>query len=350
MSFLPAAVVSAADQISALIEVPDHVIYNSSAVVYSFCKPALDGFEALLVAASPAGVDYVRTTAKSLHFHPKIDLPLMDPVHVLFCLVMYAVALFALTSIGKMVGKGKYRHLGLVHNAFLFGLSFYMWFGIIAAAVANRYTIWNNPTKTTNANDWRMAKILWIYYISKLPEFGDTFLMVLKHNYHQVSFLHLYHHSTIFVIWWAVILVGPGGDSYWSAMLNSGIHVVMYGYYFGTMLFEKGFIRRFLDSIKFMITKGQMTQFFLNVCQTIYLLFIVEKCLYNTFMVKLLFWYMLTLLALFGNFLIKGTRKQKSATKPASVNSSMASKIAAANNKATPATKGRASSRPVKKN
>eukprot|EP00656_Telonema_subtile_P010919 TRINITY_DN15323_c0_g1_i1.p1 TRINITY_DN15323_c0_g1~~TRINITY_DN15323_c0_g1_i1.p1 ORF type:complete len:132 (-),score=18.40 TRINITY_DN15323_c0_g1_i1:15-410(-) len=84
-----------------------------------------------------------------------------------------------------------------------------MWFGLIAAAIAGKYTVWNNPVKNENVNDWRMAKIIWIYYISKLPEFGDTFLMVLKHNYHQVSFLHLYHHSTVFVIWFVVCLVGP---------------------------------------------------------------------------------------------------------------------------------------------
>lgn len=332
MSFLPAAVVTAADQISAMIEVPDYVIFDSSAAVYSFAKPALDGFESLLVASSPNTVTYLRTLAKESYFPTKLALPLLDPVHAIFCIVFYFVALFALYAIGKLLGKGKYRHFGLIHNAFLFGLSFYMWFGLIAAAIAGKYTVWNNPVKYENVNDWRMTKIIWIYYISKLPEFGDTFLMVLKHNYHQVSFLHLYHHSTVFVIWFVVCLVGPGGDSYWSAMLNSGIHVIMYGYYFGTMLFEKGMIRRFLDSIKFMITKGQMTQFMLNVCQTIYLLLIVEKCLYPTFMVKLLFWYMLSLLILFGNFLIKGTRKQKSAssTGKATVNSKMADKITAA--------------------
>lgn len=37
--------------------------------------------------------------------------------------------------------------------------------------------------------------------------------MVLKKNDRQISFLHLYHHTTIFAIWWGVTYYAPGGDS-----------------------------------------------------------------------------------------------------------------------------------------
>lgn len=30
-------------------------------------------------------------------------------------------------------------------------------------------------------------------------EFTDTFIMVLKRNDRQITFLHLYHHATIFM-------------------------------------------------------------------------------------------------------------------------------------------------------
>ena len=36
--------------------------------------------------------------------------------------------------------------------------------------------------------------------------------MILKRNYRQVSFLHVYHHSTIFTIWWLVTYTAPGGE------------------------------------------------------------------------------------------------------------------------------------------
>jgi len=47
----------------------------------------------------------------------------------------------------------------------------------------------------------------------------------------QVSFLHVYHHTSISLAWWIGLRVYPGGDSYFGAMCNSFIHVMMYSYY-----------------------------------------------------------------------------------------------------------------------
>jgi elongation of very long chain fatty acids protein 4 len=229
---------------------------------------------------------------------------------VLFGILAYALILALLYPVGKILGKQKYSMIGVAHNAFLFFLSLYMCTAIFVTTRAGRFSLWNNPVGNTT-NDWRLAKLMWLFYISKLPEFGDTFLMMLKQNYHQVTFLHLYHHSTIFVIWLFVVGLAPGGDAYWSAMLNSGVHVVMYGYYFGTSVFSDGPVRSFLNKTKFMITKGQMTQFGFNCFQCVYDLFVVENCVYRTDLIWMLFAYMISLLTLFGNFLLQGQRKAK---------------------------------------
>jgi len=42
----------------------------------------------------------------------------------------------------------------------------------------------------------------YLFYISKLLEFADTMLMVLRKKTEQVTFLHVFHHSTMFPIWW----------------------------------------------------------------------------------------------------------------------------------------------------
>jgi hypothetical protein len=55
--------------------------------------------------------------------------------------------------------------------------------------------------------------------------------MIFKHKFAQVSFLHVYHHSTILPYWWLIVRTTPGGDAWLTAFLNSGVHVVMYSYY-----------------------------------------------------------------------------------------------------------------------
>lgn len=57
-------------------------------------------------------------------------------------------------------------------------------------------------------------------YATARPDVGaladltaSQFIMIFKNNYHQVSFLHVYHHLSIFPIWWIVTTMAPGGDS-----------------------------------------------------------------------------------------------------------------------------------------
>lgn len=297
--------------IAKAIELPDKVMYGIAEVTYAVFGQAADAFAQLIDELPP--MTYLNDFALSTRDDHAKHLPLMKLSYVFFALLMYAVGLLALYPIGKLLGKRKYRLLGLVHNGFLFLLSVYMCSGIAVTAVACGYRLWNNPVGYGEL-DWALAKLHWVFYISKIPEFGDTFLMMLKQNYRQISFLHLYHHSSVFIFWFFVVSVGPGGEAYWSAMLNSGVHVVMYGYYAGTLLFVDGPIRNFLNRFKFVITKGQMTQFLLNCVQSMYDLVWLPRSelLYPAGLIGTYFAYMLSLLVLFANFLVKNSGSPRS--------------------------------------
>jgi elongation of very long chain fatty acids protein 4 len=58
----------------------------------------------------------------------------------------------------------------------------------------------------------QIAKALWWYYFSKLIEFMDTIFFILRKKDSQVSFLHVYHHATMFPIWWIGVKWVPGGQ------------------------------------------------------------------------------------------------------------------------------------------
>ncbi|KAL7535160.1 hypothetical protein ACHAXR_006310, partial [Thalassiosira sp. AJA248-18] len=70
----------------------------------------------------------------------------------------------------------------------------------------------------------------------------------------KVSFLHIYHHTTIAWAWWIALRYSPGGDIYFGALLNSGIHVLMYSYYALALMKVRCPWKRFL-------TQAQLAQF-----------------------------------------------------------------------------------------
>lgn len=103
---------------------------------------------------------------------------------------------------------------------------------------------------------------VWVHYCDKYLEFFDTYFMVLRGKMDQVSFLHIYHHTTIAWAWWFAVRFSPGGDIYFGALLNSFIHVLMYSYYVLALLKVHCPWKRYL-------TQAQLLQFTSVVMYTI---------------------------------------------------------------------------------
>lgn len=304
--------VATAEVLAGYLDVPDWLIATAAAHTYRYLGPIADAFTQTVQTAIPQ-VRLVEDFMKK-HEHPfSSRLPLMNFNYVLFSVVCYLFLCISAFLVGRIVGKSTCRWYGILHNFLLCALSLYMCVSFAVCARAADYSLWNNGSGVTKA-EWRLAKIGWIFYVSKIPEWIDTVLMLLKHNYRQVSFLHVYHHVSVFVIYWIGGRIGSDGEMYYCAMVNSGIHVVMYGYYFLTLLFPSGPVRSVLNRFKFIITQGQMIQFAFNCLQTIYdLVYIPRSELkFNATLLHLLFWYMISLLVLFGNFYVRNSFAAKS--------------------------------------
>lgn len=105
----------------------------------------------------------------------------------------------------------------------------------------------------------RLIKCLWNYFLLKILDYVETGVFVLRKKNNQVSGLHLYHHvSTLFLAWIGVryYAVGP---VILSSCINSGIHVIMYTYYFLTTWGPE--VQKAIAPMKKWITQAQMMQF-----------------------------------------------------------------------------------------
>jgi len=229
--------------------------------------------------------------------------PLMNPFHAILVAIAYLVIISVGKAVMRNVKKFEMQWFSLLHNLSMVLLNGYACVEIIRQSQIGNYTLFGNGVDAS-ANGLPMARVLWLFYFLKPVEFIDTFIMVLKKNNHQVSFLHVYHHIATFLIWWGVIYYAPGGDTYFSAAQNCFIHVLMYGYYFLASLKINAPWKKYL-------TQAQMFQFVLNMVQACYVLYYPTP--YPRTLAMVLLSYMVTLLFLFGNFYVKGNRRTESA-------------------------------------
>lgn len=184
------------------------------------------------------------------------------------------------------------------YNPLLVLLNGYIFFELFTASWTLGYSYSCQTVSYTNdRNEMRIAGALWWYYFSKFVEFLDTVFFILKKKDNQVSFLHVYHHATMFPIWWIGVKWVAGGQAFFGPMINSGIHVLMYSYYGLSALGPA--IQKYLWWKKY-LTRIQLVQFVVGMLHAAQSL--VVGCPFPLWMQWALIIYGLTILGLFLNF------------------------------------------------
>ena len=77
----------------------------------------------------------------------------------------------------------------------------------------------------------QIAKLCWIYYVSKFTDFFETFIYVAFKRFDMINLYHVAHHSIMpFSVWWGVKFL-PGGHSTFFGFLNTFVHIIIYSYF-----------------------------------------------------------------------------------------------------------------------
>jgi elongation of very long chain fatty acids protein 4 len=119
-----------------------------------------------------------------------------------------------------------------VYNMSLVVLSVHIVRRLLMGALEQNYNwICADLLSTMEPGEEKIINGLWFYYISKGIEFLDTVWMVLRKRNKQITFLHVFHHSSMLCIEWLVFISIPGGQLWFGACFNSCVHVIMYFYY-----------------------------------------------------------------------------------------------------------------------
>jgi len=194
----------------------------------------------------------------------------------------------------------RFPNLQKAYNVVQVLLCGYMCIESARIAYTQGYTLM--PCVPFNAMNPPIGSVLWLFYMSKVLDFADTFFMIMGKKWAQLSFLHVYHHWSIFQMYWLNLWVGYDGDIYLTIVLNGGIHTIMYSYYLCST--QKGnILGTFAKAVKPFITSMQLMQFFTMIAQATVLLYTGCKTFPpNT--TKLYFGYICTMIVLFGHFFV----------------------------------------------
>lgn len=211
----------------------------------------------------------------------------------------YLAFVFIAVQIQKMRGDKKIEGLygfKFAYNIVQIMLCSYMCIDALVQAVKNDYTVL--PCEPFNKTNPAMGFILYVFYLSKILDFADTVFIIAECRWKQLSFLHVYHHFSIFLFYWLNLNVGFDGDVFLTIILNGFIHTVMYTYYFVSLHTTNDiWWKKFL-------TMSQMIQFAIMNIQAAYLI-MTDCSLFPINIIKAYFYYIVSLLILFMHFFLQ---------------------------------------------
>jgi len=235
------------------------------------------------------------------------DLPLVrDPLYVGCAAIAYLIMVTAGPRFMEKRQPLQLRGVLIGYNFFSVALAVWMLYEYFV-------TTFMNPDFNLFCQDifeddrspltMRLIRVHWLYFFSKLIEFCDTAFFVVRKKNNQISFLHTYHHVSMFILQWILVKWVPGGVSYFGPLLNCFIHALMYTYY---MLSAVGpHMQKYLWWKKY-LTRMQMYQF------VMIFLYVTNSITYErverpvkkqvTFFLWFHWFYMMSLFWLFNHF------------------------------------------------
>ncbi|XP_046552398.1 elongation of very long chain fatty acids protein 4-like isoform X2 [Haliotis rubra] len=223
---------------------------------------------------------------------------------------LYLFAVWVGPKIMKDREPFKFKWTLFFYNFGLIVMNFHICSQLLWYSTKLNYSYSCQPVNYTNDHgEMKIASALWWFYFSKCVEMLDTiFFIMLRKKDNQVSFLHVYHHASMFPIWWIGIKWVAGGQSFFGAMINSFIHVVMYTYYGVSALGPE--YQKYLWWKRY-LTKLQLIQFVTGIVHAVQSL--GKGCDFPEALHWALIFYAFTILLLFLNFYFHTYLKSRSA-------------------------------------
>ncbi|XP_067671521.1 very long chain fatty acid elongase 5-like [Haliotis asinina] len=209
----------------------------------------------------------------------------------LFCIYLLMISLSGYWQ--KWTKPLNLKPLLVVHNFICCVASFYTFYGFTRGVYKSGYLYSKEVTE-------ELTFVFWVYYMTKIVELMDTVFMILRHRQRQISFLHVFHHSSMLLLGNFGYVCFPYPCIAVFESLNSLIHVALYLYYGLTAVAPNN-----PPQWRKLLTQMQIVQFLIDFVISFYGIVYHSFCIYSVF-------YSAAMAFLFSNFYYRAyVRKRK---------------------------------------
>jgi len=210
--------------------------------------------------------------------------------------IYFGVSLVLYLIMSKRKEPFQLKSIIAVYNVICVFLAGTVVYGIVKYKLVHPGTFACNALDESPAGR-ELGWYIWLFYIQKYWEFFDTWFFLLRKSFRQITFLHMFHHSSITFVVGSIISYYYNGDMYLPVVLNGFVHVLMYSHYLVTAIGVKPWWRPYLTGL-------QLVQFLLIATQSAIGWASGPSCGFD-YAKALLIVYMGSMLALFGNFFVQ---------------------------------------------
>ncbi len=242
-------------------------------------------------------------------------LLMKTPVPIAVIFLLYLLLIFTGPRLMQNRQAWNLKPILIPYNFALVVLSAYMFYEFLMSSTLANYSYICQPVNYSRSElAMRMASVCWWFFFSKVIELLDTLFFILRKKNNQITFLHVYHHCTMIINWWLGVKYIAGGQSWFLAMCNSFVHIIMYSYYalaaMGPQMQKYLWWKRYMTTI-------QLAQFFIVIIHTTtnIITSLGPGCDYPQGFNYVVVLYAITLIILFGNFYRKSYSSKKHSRK-----------------------------------
>jgi len=224
-----------------------------------------------------------------------------SPVGFALILLGYVVSIASIKAFMADRKPFNLKYMLFVYNFLQVWASFYIFWEILSVALQSKYSLVCEPVDySNNPLSLRILSAMHFYFLIKIVDLLDTVLFAFRKKQNQITFLHVFHHSSMVLNGWLGVKYVGGGQTFFLCMLNSFIHVIMYTYYGLSAAGPQ--MQKYLWWKKY-LTQVQLIQFFFVMVHSIVNVF--SECSYQKGYSIAFISYGLFITALFMNFYIK---------------------------------------------